>query len=236
MYRPTRPGSAAAKKKYEGWRFHQPSLPWSSHHTLQHGAFLRADQVPGDVLRLRSVPSRVSRQGLSASVGPREPIKVAFDGSLSRFPCPKARVPLDVVGKWERHRFSPLPHALPSIALPVARTVAILADVRHFRGGSGQKLSSVSGAILPRHEMEVAPVFGVAPSEFCLWTKRIPGITFRLDQTALISRSASQVPAMNRPLANRRLPRSRRQFNEPGPNRLTRYLALSSIASKSSIF
>jgi hypothetical protein len=35
---------------------------------------------------------------------------------------------------------------LPSIALPVARTVAILADVRHFRGGSGQKLSSVSGA------------------------------------------------------------------------------------------
>jgi len=121
MYRPTRPGSAAAKKKYEGWRFHQPSLPWSSHHTLQHGAFLRADQVPGDVLRLRSVPSRVSRQGLSASVGPREPIKVAFDGSLSRFPCPKARVPLDVVGKWERHRFSPLPHA-SSFDRPASRS------------------------------------------------------------------------------------------------------------------
>src|SRR5437868_1508340 len=61
-----------------------------------------------------------------------DPSKRTSLGSLSQFPCPKAPVPLDFVGKWERHRLSPLPHA-SSFDRPASRLpVVILANVRRF--------------------------------------------------------------------------------------------------------
>src|SRR5439155_8422023 len=55
--------------------------------------------------------------------------------------------------------------------------VVILANVRRFRGGSGQQLSSVSSATLTCHENHAAPTFGVAASGICMWINRILGIT-----------------------------------------------------------
>ncbi len=101
--------------------------------------------------------------------------------SLSRFLCPKAPVPPDVVGKWERHWLSPLPHAssfdrptsrLPAIILAdgAASAVAVTSSFRPFPA----RRSLVT-------KTHVAPTCGVAPSGICLWIKRIPGITLHLE-------------------------------------------------------
>ena len=80
------------------------------------------------------------------------PSKRTLAASLSRFLCPKAPVPPDFVGKWERHWLAPLPHA-SSFDRPANRLPAfILADVRRFRGGSDEQSSFRFRTILARHK------------------------------------------------------------------------------------
>ena len=159
-----------------------PHFPGVDRYAFQHGAF------PGRI-RFRAKPCDLVRFPLgfpAEALRPRQvpsgsPIKANFDEIPFAVPLPKAPVPPDVVGKWERHRLSLLPHAssfdrptsrLPAIILAGMSAASAVAVTSSFR--------SVSGATLTRHENHAAPAYGVAPSGIRLWVSRIAGITLAL--------------------------------------------------------
>ena len=151
---------------YEGWCCHQPSLPWdrppclAAWRLFPGGSGSGRDLATslGSLSGFRPKPCGLGRSPAGA------PPKQASMKSLSRFLCPKAPVPPDVVGKWERHRLSPLPHA-SSFDRPASRLPAIiLADVRRFRGGSDQQLRPFPARCPLVTKINNARASGVAPS------------------------------------------------------------------------
>ena len=112
-----------------------------------------------------------------------------FEASFA-FPSPEGSGSAGLLGKWERLRLSPLPHASSLLALPGASFISILSDVHDLGSGSSLALLSVSGssalAALGRWALWLSRTTG-----FCLWITSIVGIS--------IGGFEKRSPAKNRP-------------------------------------
>lgn len=90
--------------------------------------------------------------------------------------APESRGSTGRSGKWERHGLSPCLTLLPSLALPVASTAFILADVRRFGASSGLGLETVAGRppLATRRSCHASPS---RTNEYRLWITCITGIS-----------------------------------------------------------
>lgn len=159
-----------------------PHFPGVDHHTLQHGTFPRADQVPDEALRLRSVPSRVSRRNLAASVGPQRESHQSelrwgpFRGSFAQ----RLRFRRTSLESGSGIGFRLCLTLLPSIALPLACRRSSL----RMSAASAVAVTSSFRPFPARRplitKIDIAPASGVAPSGICLWISRIMGISLDL--------------------------------------------------------
>ena len=139
-----------------------------------------ADQVQTRALRPLPVPSRVPIKHCCLAVpcrvpgGYRYPARFPFCSSAAR----KLRSRWTVRKVGAALAFA-LPHASSSLALPIASTTFILADVRRLGGGSDPRPSTVAGRppLATRRSCHPLPS---RTNENRLWIRCITGISSRL--------------------------------------------------------